>query len=111
VTAFDIARMNDPEVEAMLDLYPGVTPFGHEGLRLSEFIDAPGDLIFRAARQNGLEGIVSKRLHSVHRSGRVKTNCPGCQRPYRNGPLRQCALRLFCTRRAAAVGLQLALTG
>src|SRR6478752_224082 len=66
------------------EVLQGVTLFGHEGLRLSEPPDAPGDLVFRAACQHGLEGIVSKRLDSVYRSGRVKswvkTKCPAYER-------------------------------
>ena len=42
------------------------------GLRLSEHLTQPGDLVFRHACKMGLEGIVSKRLGSQYRSGRSK---------------------------------------
>jgi bifunctional non-homologous end joining protein LigD len=43
------------------------------GLRLNEHLeDDDGDVVFRHACKMGLEGIVSKRLGSVYRSGRSK---------------------------------------
>jgi hypothetical protein len=39
------------------------------GLRINEYLDYPGDLIFRHACKMGLESIVSKRLGSYYRSG------------------------------------------
>jgi bifunctional non-homologous end joining protein LigD len=40
------------------------------GLRLNEHLAQPGDIMFRHACKLGLEGIVSKRLGSIYRSGR-----------------------------------------
>jgi bifunctional non-homologous end joining protein LigD len=42
------------------------------GLRLNEHLAHPGELVFRHACKMGLEGIVSKRLGSIYRSGRSK---------------------------------------
>ena len=42
------------------------------GLRLNEHLAHPGELVFRHACKIGLEGIVSKRLGSIYRSGRSK---------------------------------------
>ena len=42
------------------------------GLRLTEHLSHPGDLVFCHACKMGLEGIVSKRLGSRYRSGRTK---------------------------------------
>ena len=72
--AFDILELNGEDLRPLplwhrREVLQGVTLFGHEGLRLSEPIDAPGDAVFRAACQHGLEGIVSKRLDSAYRSG------------------------------------------
>jgi bifunctional non-homologous end joining protein LigD len=43
------------------------------GLRYSEHLEGDGDTIFRHACRLGLEGIVSKKLASPYRSGRVAT--------------------------------------
>jgi bifunctional non-homologous end joining protein LigD len=45
---------------------------GQGGLQLNEHLAEPGDVVFRHACKLGLEGIVSKRLGSVYRSGRSK---------------------------------------
>ena len=117
--AFDILELNGEDLRPLplwhrREVLQGVTLFGHEGLRLSEPIDAPGDVVFRAACQHGLEGIVSKRLDSAYRSGRVKswvkTKCPGYQRRITDGPLWQGAVRRLRSHRPALAGLQLALT-
>jgi bifunctional non-homologous end joining protein LigD len=42
------------------------------GLRLNKHLSHPGDVVFRHACKMGLEGIVSKRLGSIYRSGRSK---------------------------------------
>ena len=44
--------------------------FAQIGLQLNEHIAEQGDVVFRHACKLGLEGIVSKRLGSRHRSGR-----------------------------------------
>lgn len=38
-------------------------------LQLNEYIDEPGEVVFKHACKLGLEGIVSKRLGSTYRSG------------------------------------------
>jgi bifunctional non-homologous end joining protein LigD len=43
------------------------------GVRLSEYIEGNGPIIFEHARKMGLEGIVSKRRDLPYRSGRVKS--------------------------------------
>jgi bifunctional non-homologous end joining protein LigD len=42
------------------------------GLLINEHISEPGDVVFRHACTLGLEGIVSKRLGSLYRSGRSR---------------------------------------
>ena len=42
------------------------------GIRYSEHISGDGKMIFERACMMGLEGIVSKRLNSPYRSGKVK---------------------------------------
>jgi bifunctional non-homologous end joining protein LigD len=44
----------------------------HPGLRFNQHIDHPGDVVFHHACKLGCEGIVSKRLGSIYRSGRSK---------------------------------------
>ena len=52
------------------------------GLRLNEHIEADGPTVFAHACKMGLEGIVSKRKASPHRSGRspdgIKSKNPAC---------------------------------
>jgi bifunctional non-homologous end joining protein LigD len=45
---------------------------GIDAILFSETVDAEGAVVFRKACEMGLEGIVSKRLGGVYRSGRVK---------------------------------------
>jgi ATP-dependent DNA ligase len=42
------------------------------GLQLDGHISDPGDIVFRHACKFGFEGIVSKRLGSIYRSGKSK---------------------------------------
>jgi ATP-dependent DNA ligase len=42
------------------------------GLQFNQHLTHPGDVVFRHACKMGLEGIVSKRLGSMYRSGRSK---------------------------------------
>jgi hypothetical protein len=49
----------------------GAAAQGRAGVRLNEHLAHPdGEVVFRHACKMGLEGIVSKRLGSVYRSGR-----------------------------------------
>jgi bifunctional non-homologous end joining protein LigD len=52
---------------ALAKLLRGAKP----GMQLNEYIDEPGDIVFRHACKQGLEGIVSKRLGSPYRAARV----------------------------------------
>ena len=42
----------------------------HPGIVLNEFFEGDGDILFKHACKLGCEGIVSKRLGSLYRSGR-----------------------------------------
>jgi ATP dependent DNA ligase domain len=53
---------------ALAKLLRGAKP----GMQLNEYIDEPGDIVFRHACKLGLESIVSKRLGSPYRSGRSR---------------------------------------
>jgi bifunctional non-homologous end joining protein LigD len=93
--AFDILELNGEDMRRhplwhRRDVLQGVALFQHAGLSLSEPLDAPGDVVFRHACSHGLEGIVSKRLTSLYRSGRtsdwVKTKCTHYHRAAANEP-------------------------
>jgi bifunctional non-homologous end joining protein LigD len=84
--AFDILELNGEDLRRhplrhRREVLAGVTLFQPDGLRLSEAIEAPGDVVYRHACAHRLEGVVSKRLSSLYQSGRtrdwVKTKCPG----------------------------------
>jgi bifunctional non-homologous end joining protein LigD len=64
---FDASRFETRKA-TLASLLRGSLP----GLRLNEHLVQPGDIVFRHACKMGLEGIVSKRLGSVYRSGRSK---------------------------------------
>jgi ATP-dependent DNA ligase len=62
------------------------------GVRLNEHLEHPeGTVVFQHACKMGLEGIVSKRLGSIYRSGRspdwlkFKSECAGCEAGSRRG--------------------------
>jgi ATP-dependent DNA ligase len=42
------------------------------GIQFNQYLAHPGDAVFRHACNMGLEGIVSKRLGSIYRSGRTR---------------------------------------
>jgi bifunctional non-homologous end joining protein LigD len=52
------------------------------GIVLNEHVEADGAAVFAAACRLGLEGIVSKRIDALHRSGRsrdwIKAKNPDC---------------------------------
>jgi hypothetical protein len=58
------------------------------GVRLNEHLTHDGNVVFRHACKMGLEGIVSKRLGSIYRSGRCKDWLK-----FENPPRRQCGGR------------------
>lgn len=87
--AFDILELNGEDLRKYplwhrREVLQGVALFDHAGLRLSQPIDGAGDVIFSHACAHDLEGIVSKRITSLYRSGRtpdwVKTKCAEYQR-------------------------------
>jgi ATP-dependent DNA ligase len=45
---------------------------GADGVQFSEAIAAEGELVFAKACELGLEGIVSKRVGSLYKSGRCR---------------------------------------
>jgi len=76
--AFDILELEGQDLraerwEARRALLEGLLGAGAEGVRLCEHIeDADGAVVFRAACNMGLEGIVAKRSDSRYRSGRCR---------------------------------------
>jgi bifunctional non-homologous end joining protein LigD len=76
LVAFDLLRIDGRDIrESGLEdrratLKQLVT--GIEGVLFSESISAKGALVFAKAVELGLEGIVSKRAGSLHRSGRSR---------------------------------------
>jgi ATP-dependent DNA ligase len=75
--AFDLLELNGTDLRrepietrkaTLASVLRGCLP----GLRLNEHLAHPGELVFRHACVMGLEGIVSKRLGSMYRSGRSR---------------------------------------
>jgi len=84
--AFDLLELDGRDlrrkpIEARKRLLAKLIQNAHPGLQLSEYIAEAGDVVFRYACELGLEGIVSKRLGSLYRSGRsrdwIKIKNPG----------------------------------
>jgi bifunctional non-homologous end joining protein LigD len=78
--AFDLLHLDGfdvreaPLAERKAALARIIEADGGDGrIRFSEHLEGDGDTVFRHAGRLGLEGIVSKRLSSPYRSGRVKT--------------------------------------
>ncbi|MBX5303136.1 ATP-dependent DNA ligase [Rhizobium sp. NLR12b] len=68
---FDGRDIRATEFTARRHLLEGMVPAGgEEAIRLSEEIEADGDVLFRAACDHGLEGIIAKDRNSTYRSGR-----------------------------------------
>ncbi|WP_366940971.1 ATP-dependent DNA ligase [Mesorhizobium sp.] len=71
--AFDLLHLNGHDLRdmALLDrreiLQAAFAPGGH--IQFSEAFPGTGDVVYQLACEAGLEGIVSKRLDSVYRSG------------------------------------------
>jgi bifunctional non-homologous end joining protein LigD len=76
--AFDLIELNGDDLrreplEVRKATLASVLAKAAAGLRLNEHLDhADGEVVFRHACKMGLEGIVSKRLGSIYRSGRSK---------------------------------------
>ena len=64
----DITRMDQAERRALLD---DVLADSDGNIRLSEEIDADGELLMQSACEHGLEGIIAKNRHRPYRSGRT----------------------------------------
>ncbi|MEH7901771.1 non-homologous end-joining DNA ligase [Rhizobium laguerreae] len=68
---FDGRDIRQTELAARRHLLEGLVPAGgEEAIRLSEEIDADGDVLLRIACDHGLEGIIAKDRRSTYRSGR-----------------------------------------
>ncbi|MGO6787619.1 non-homologous end-joining DNA ligase [Rhizobium ruizarguesonis] len=77
---FDGHDLTGTELTARRHLLEGLVPAGgEEAIRLSEEIEADGDVLLRIACEHDLEGIIAKRRDSPYRSGRlgdwVKIKC------------------------------------
>ncbi|NNG72362.1 ATP-dependent DNA ligase [Rhizobium laguerreae] len=69
---FDGRDMRQTELGARRHLLEGLVPAGgEEAIRLSEEIEADGEVLLRIACEHDLEGIVAKRRDSPYRSGRL----------------------------------------
>ena len=85
--AFDLIELNGEDLrreplEARKVMLVKLLRQPKPGLQLNEHAgDLPGDIVFRHACKLGFEGIVSKRLGSPYRSGRMKNpNAPAVKR-------------------------------
>ncbi|TBB46298.1 ATP-dependent DNA ligase [Rhizobium ruizarguesonis] len=69
---FDGHDLMRTEFTARRHLLEGlVPPGGEEAIRLSDEIEADGDVLFRIACDHGLEGIIAKDRNTTYRSGRL----------------------------------------
>jgi len=69
---FDGRDLTGTELTARRHLLEGLVPAGGEdAIRLSEDIEADGDVLLRIACEHGLEGIIAKDRNSTYRSGRL----------------------------------------
>lgn len=68
---FDGRDLTGTELGARRHLLEGLVPAGgEEAIRLSEEIEADGDVLLRIACEHGLEGIIAKDRNSTYRSRR-----------------------------------------
>ncbi|MBB2687264.1 UNVERIFIED_ORG: bifunctional non-homologous end joining protein LigD [Rhizobium etli] len=71
VLYFDGRDLTGTELTARRHLLEGLVPAGGEdAIRLSEEIEADGDVLLLTACEHGLEGIIAKDRNSTYRSGR-----------------------------------------
>jgi bifunctional non-homologous end joining protein LigD len=69
---FDGRDLTGTELSARRHLLEGLVPAGGEdAIRLSEEIEADGDVLVRIACEHGLEGIIAKDRNTTYRSGRL----------------------------------------
>jgi bifunctional non-homologous end joining protein LigD len=68
---FDGHDLRNMELHERRELLAAVIKAGDEAIRLSEDVDADGDLLLAAACEHGLEGIIAKRKDRPYRSGRL----------------------------------------
>jgi bifunctional non-homologous end joining protein LigD len=72
VLYFDGHDYTQTELSRRRSLLESLLPFETTGaIRLSEEVDADGEVLFQAACDQGLEGIIAKNRDSVYRSGRL----------------------------------------
>ena len=74
--AFDLLEVDGKEprrtpIEERKGVLAKLLSQSHEGIALNQHYDGDGAMIFKHACALGCEGIVSKRLGSPYRSGRV----------------------------------------
>jgi bifunctional non-homologous end joining protein LigD len=80
--AFDLLELNGTDlrrepIEVRKATLASILRNGRSGVRLNEHMEHPeGAVVFQHACKMGLEGIVSKRLGSRYRSGRLKFENP-----------------------------------
>jgi bifunctional non-homologous end joining protein LigD len=75
--AFDLLELNGDDLrreplEVRKATLTSLLTKTHAGIRISEHIEADGEIVFRHACRLGCEGIVSKQRASSYRSGRTK---------------------------------------
>ncbi|WP_026242296.1 non-homologous end-joining DNA ligase [Rhizobium leguminosarum] len=69
---FDGHDLRRSELDVRRHLLEDLVPAGGQGsIRLSEEVDADGDVLLRAACEHDLEGIIAKRRDAPYRSGRL----------------------------------------
>jgi bifunctional non-homologous end joining protein LigD len=87
--AFDLLELNgvDYRREPLEKRKPTLEKLlaGKTGMRLSEYMEGDGAIIFQNACKLGLEGIVSKRRNLPYRSGRSRTGSRARTRTRRGG--------------------------
>src|SRR6266850_512720 len=71
-----------------------LTPMG--SIRRSEGFPGTGIALFEAAREQGIEGIVAKRLDSIYQPGARSPTSPFATQPRTNQPARWCLPELVC---------------
>ncbi|MGR9386467.1 non-homologous end-joining DNA ligase [Rhizobium leguminosarum] len=69
---FDGRDLTGTELSARRHVLEGLVPAGGEdAIRLSEEIEADGEVLLRIACEHGLEGIIAKDRNTTYRSGRL----------------------------------------
>ena len=76
--AFDLLELNGKDlrrapIEHRKQILAKIVRGPHPGILVSDHYVGDGEIVFQHACQLGCEGIVSKRLGSLYRSGRTRT--------------------------------------